>query len=103
MLFRAHMRAPAAIPWIPRMERRAYDPTGTRLAVSHVVPGGVTGLAEALIESFGGGFGFRSCHRLPGNYQLVDRLDGKNRISTEKSASVYSSSPLGRITGISDR
>ena len=79
MLFRAHMRAPAAIPSIPRMERRAYDPTGTRLAVSHVVPGGVT------IESFGGGFGFRSCHRLPGNYQLVDRLDGKNRISPEKS------------------
>jgi hypothetical protein len=53
MLFRAHMRAPAAIPWIPRMERRAYDPTGTCLAVSHVVHGGVTGLAEALIESFG--------------------------------------------------
>ncbi len=49
MLFRAHMHAPAPIPWIPRMERRAYDPTGTRLAVSHVVPGGVTGLAEALI------------------------------------------------------
>jgi hypothetical protein len=54
ILFRAHMRAPAAIPWIPRMERRAYDPTGTRLAVSHVVPGGVTGLAEALIERFWG-------------------------------------------------
>jgi len=49
------------------MERRAYDPTGTRLAVSHVVPGGVIGLAEALIESFGGGFGFRSCHRQSGS------------------------------------
>jgi hypothetical protein len=47
------------------MERRAYDPTGTYLAVSHVVHGGVTGLAEALIESFGGGFEFRSAPGLP--------------------------------------
>jgi hypothetical protein len=67
------MHAPAPIPWIPRMERRAYDPTGTCLAVSHVVHGGVTGLAEALIESFGGGFGFRSCHRPSVNYYLIER------------------------------
>ena len=30
--------------------------------------------------------GFRAYHRLPGNYQLVNRLDGKSRISNEKSA-----------------
>jgi hypothetical protein len=90
MLFRAHMHAPAAIPWIPRMERRAYDPTGTRLAVSHVVPGCVTGLAEALIESFGGGFGFRSCHRPPGSYpqNACNVRLGDNPLGTRKTVTL---------------
>jgi hypothetical protein len=32
-------------------------------------------------------WGSGAYHHLPGNYQLVNRLDGKSRISTEKCAS----------------
>jgi hypothetical protein len=48
---------------------------------------------------------FRSDDRLPGNYQLVNILDGKSRISTEKSASVYECSRfhLDEKTGYSDK